>query len=248
MTTTSQANKVACCTNWHIWTTTKQAAFICQWAHRGWSNTVCKQYWRHVAVQMRPCCALRVWTYCVRISYDAWFLQLYNCVCRTCLGSLCKHYFYLIRETFDDMEAILIRNLSINCSCDGQGDQHDEVLATLKLFEELSRCMATRALRTLSVDLNRCVKLWSNILNNSHLIGKYLVDERNYLLSSQACDVLASIGMDIFENLLINKRYLIITCLLNLTKSDSSNLVRSASIRALGKWWVFAMLLIFATA
>ncbi len=157
--------------------------------------------------------------------------------CINLLCSLCKYYFYLIRESFDDIETILVKNLSLNHNDDSQCDQsarHDEVLATLKFFEELSRCMATRSLRTVSLDLNRCVGLWSNILQNSSLMKNYLLDERNYLLSSQACDCLASIGDDIFENLLINKRYLIITCLLNLTKSASSNLIRSASIRALG--------------
>ena len=76
---------------------------------------------------------------------------------------------------------------------------------------------------------------------NSKLVSEILCDENRYMLSSAACDCLSSIGASIFELLPFQKRIYCFTNLLHLTKSQS-NLIRSASARALGVYVTFTSL------
>jgi len=72
-------------------------------------------------------------------------------------------------------------------------------------------------------------------------VSEILCDENRYILSSAACDCLSSIGASIFELLPFQKRVYCLTNLLHLTKSQS-NLIRSASARALGVYVTFTSL------
>jgi hypothetical protein len=115
-------------------------------------------------------------------------------------------------------------------------------LKTLKLLEDFARSLATDELRTLSkIDLNDCCKFWSSLLA-SKLISEHLCDEQRYLLSSTACDCLASMGGSVFELLPFQKRIYCLTNLLHLTKSQTSNSIRAASVRALGVYVTYTSL------
>jgi hypothetical protein len=114
-------------------------------------------------------------------------------------------------------------------------------LKTLKLLEEFARCLATEEMRQMtSIDLNDCCKFWSSLLN-SKLVSEMLCDEQRYLLSSTACDCLASIGASVFELLPFQKRVYCLTNLLHLTRSQST-LIRASSSRALGVYVTFSSL------
>jgi hypothetical protein len=114
-------------------------------------------------------------------------------------------------------------------------------LKTLKLLEEFARCLATDEMRQMTnIDLNDCCKFWSSLLN-SKLVSDILCDEQRYLLSSAACDCLASIGASIFELLPFQKRVYCLTNLLHLTRSQST-LIRASSSRALGVYATFSSL------
>lgn len=113
---------------------------------------------------------------------------------------------------------------------------------TLKLLEEFARCIATEDMRQATgLDLNDCCKFWSSLLNQSKLVSEILSDEQHYLLSSSACDCLASIGSSIFELLPFNNRVYCLTNLLHRTHSHST-LIRAASSRSLGVYVTFGSL------
>ena len=90
------------------------------------------------------------------------------------------------------------------------------------------------------IDLNDCCKFWSSLLQ-SKLVSEILSDEQRYVLSSSACDCLASMGASVFELLPFPKRIFCLTNLLHLTRSQST-LIRAASSRALGVYATFGSL------
>jgi hypothetical protein len=158
-------------------------------------------------------------------------------VCLDLLQIICKKYFDLLRRDlfFDDITQLILNNIDL------MNDTEQIQMKTLKLLEELARCLATIELRTMTnIDLNDCCKFWSSLLN-SKLIPHILCNEQQYVLSSCACDCLAGIGASIFELLPFQKRIYCLTNLLHLTKSNSS-LIRSSSVRALGVYVTFTSL------
>lgn len=162
--------------------------------------------------------------------------------CLDLLTTIAQHYFDLLKKDFffESVSKLILENLNSNSNSECQ-NSNQIILKTIKFTEELCRCLATNELRQMnSIDLNDCCKLWSNLLN-SKLLSEYLIDEQRYLISSTACDCLASIGAPIFELLPYQKRIFCLTNLLHLTKSQS-NLIRAASVRALGVYVTFASL------
>lgn len=159
------------------------------------------------------------------------------------LTIICRKYFDLLQRDvfYDDICQLVLENIE-NLTNSTDFMLIDQIrLKTLKFLEEFARCLATNDLRQMnSIDLNDCCKFWSNLLN-SKLISEYLIDEQRYLLSSSACDCLASIGASIFELLPFQKRIFCLTNLLHLTKSQST-LIRAASVRALGVYVTFTSL------
>lgn len=162
--------------------------------------------------------------------------------CLETLSTIAQHYFDLLKKDlfFENICQLILENLNSNNNPECH-NSNQVTLKTIKFTEEFCRCLATNELRQMnSIDLNDCCKLWSSLLN-SKLLSEYLFDEQRYLVSSSACDCLASIGAPIFELLPYQKRIFCLTNLLHLTKSQS-NLIRAASVRALGVYVTFASL------
>ncbi|CAF0791844.1 unnamed protein product [Brachionus calyciflorus] len=171
------------------------------------------------------------------------YLKPLSLPCLEIMTLISRHYFDLIKKDlfFDEITKLILENLeSISTNLDTQ-ISNQIILKTIKFIEEFARCLATSDLRQMnSIDLNDCCKLWSSLLS-SKLLSEYLIDEQRYLLSSSACDCLASIGAPIFELLPYQKRIFCLTNLIHLTKSQSS-LIRAASVRALGVYVTFTSL------
>lgn len=158
---------------------------------------------------------------------------------------MCKKYFDLLRRDlfFDQITQFILDNIDFapNQTLNDLNLIDGYKLKTLKFLEEFARCLATNELRAMNnIDLNDCSKFWSQLLN-SKLVNELLCDEQRYMISSMACDCLASIGASIFELLPFQKRIYCLTNLLHLTKSQS-NLIRSSSVRALGVYITFTSL------
>jgi hypothetical protein len=190
--------------------------------------------------------------FCIENTLSLVNLHVSSC-CMDLLLIICKKYFDLLRrDLFFDQVTQLILNIidltnsplvtsSLSASFQEAQLVDQLKLKNLKLFEEFARCLATSELRIMNgIDLNDCSKFWSQILN-SKLISEILCDEHRYMLSSTACDCLSSIGAATFELLPFQKRIYCLTNLLHLTKSQS-NLIRSASARALGVYVTFTSL------
>ena len=160
--------------------------------------------------------------------------------CLNALISLCKNYFHLFYiDQLGQLETLFLKNLNHQLI---QQQQQQEVLLTLKLLEELTRYLSTDKVRVNNqLDLNHCVKLWLRLIDDTYLIKRYLTDEKSYLICSQVCDCLAACGSDIYENLPAKLQLNLMINLLSLTKS-SSNVIRAASIRALGVYITYPSL------
>jgi hypothetical protein len=171
-----------------------------------------------------------------------------NIACLDVLLVIAKKYFDLLHRDlfFDPLCEMIMNNISVPfLSSDGSfyhsNHYTQQQLQTLRLLEEFGRCLATSELRSRNgIDLNDCCKFWSELLQSA-LVLRLLNDEQNYMLSSGACDCLASIGAQTFELIPFAKRVHCLTSLLHLTKS-SSTLIRSASVRALGVYVTFGSL------
>ncbi|RMZ94776.1 HEAT repeat-containing 6, partial [Brachionus plicatilis] len=177
--------------------------------------------------------------FCIQNSMAS---RLISVSCLDLLAIIAQHYFDLLKKDlfFEDVCKLILENLNSNSATECL-NLNQVILKTIKFTEEFCRCLATNELRQMnSIDLNDCCKLWSSLLN-SKLLSEHLVDEQRYLISSSACDCLASIGAPIFELLPYQKRIFCLTNLLHLTKSQS-NLIRAASVRALGVYVTFASL------
>ena len=164
--------------------------------------------------------------------------------CMDVLLIVCKKYFDLVRRDlfFDATVQLILANIDLKwTACHETPLVENLKLKNLKLFEEFARCLATAELRVLSgVDLNDASKFWSHALS-SKLSTETLCDESRYMLAASACDCLASMGAACFELLPVHKRVYCLTSLLHLTQSPS-NIIRSASARALGVYVTFTSL------
>lgn len=173
-------------------------------------------------------------------SLDA--CQEFSPKCFDLLSIVCRKYFdLLVRDLFfEPMCKLIVDNVN-STTVPASPLVNQLKQKNLKLLEDFGRSLATDELRNMSkIDLNDCCKFWSNVLG-SKLVSDYLTDEGRYLLASAACDCLASIGAATFELLPFQKRVYCLTNLLHLTKS-ASNLIRGASIRALGVYVTFISL------
>ena len=133
------------------------------------------------------------------------------------LQIVCKKYFDLLRRDlfFDELCETILNGIEYTSSQHQQNNTNTYSAAdnnnnnnanfsdcgeqnvlhkTLKLLEEFARCLATSELRQRNnIDLSDCCKFWLSLLN-SKLVSQLLCDEQFYLVSSAACDCLASIG------------------------------------------------------
>lgn len=118
------------------------------------------------------------------------------------LQIVCKKYFDLLRRDlfFDDLCKVVLDLIELGSASLSTVDSGEQLVLqkTLKLLEELARCLATDELIARNnVDLSDCCRFWLSLLN-SKLVSQLLCDEQYYLLSSSACDCLASIGRSYF--------------------------------------------------
>ena len=115
------------------------------------------------------------------------------------LQIICKKYFDLLRKDlfFDDLCRAILDLIELGSSCVSPADAGElqpVLQKALKLLEEFARCLATDELIARNnIDLSDCCRFWLMLLN-SRLVSQLLCDEQYYLLSSSACDCLASIG------------------------------------------------------
>ncbi len=161
-------------------------------------------------------------SYCLKYYSQTNYVS-HKLVCLDLLQIVCKKYFDLLRRDlfFEELTQLILANIELASSIQSNNDNEQILIKTLKLLEELARCLATTELRTMNgIDLNDCCKFWSSLLS-SKLISHMLCNEQYYLLSSSACDCLASMGAAIFELLPFQKRIYCLTNLLHLTKSSS---------------------------
>ena len=158
--------------------------------------------------------------------------------CLNTLLSLCKNYFHLFYiEQLGQLEVLFIKNLT-----QPQPQFQQEILACLKLLEELTRYLSTDKVRANNqLDLSQCVKFWIHLIEDTFLIKRYLIEDKQYLICSQVCDCLAACGSDIYEHLPSNVQLNLRINLISLTKAPS-NVIRAASVRALGVYITYPSL------
>jgi hypothetical protein len=159
--------------------------------------------------------------------------------CLNTLLSLCKNYFHLFYiQQLAQLEGLFIKNFTQTQAAQFQ----PEILSSLKLLEELTRYLSTDKVRANNqLDLSECVKFWIHLIDDTFLIKRFLIDDKAYLICSQVCDCLAACGSDIYENLPSNVQLNLRINLITLTKAPS-NLIRAASIRALGVYITYPSL------
>ncbi len=130
-------------------------------------------------------------------SCDNQHLNKVRAVCIELLQVVCKKYFDLLRRElfFDELCEMILGGIELAPVTAGSDTGEQGILQkTLKLLEEFARCLATAELRTRNnIDLSDCCKFWLALLN-SKLVSQLLCNEQFYLVSSAACDCLASIG------------------------------------------------------
>ncbi len=134
----------------------------------------------------------------VKTSFsDNQYLNKIRVICIELLQIVCKKYFDLLRRDlfFDELCEMILNAIEVASESSNNDMGEQGILQkTLKLLEEFARCLATTELRARNnIDLSDCCKFWLALLN-SKLVSQLLCNEQFYLVSSAACDCLASIG------------------------------------------------------